>query len=96
MNKSTMKNSLLFCGFAILSMVVYTNPKQSKPNVIMILADDLGYGDAGFNGCTDIPTPHIDRIATSGVRFTDAYSAGNVSAPSRHALLTGKYQTRFC
>ncbi|MFM8402708.1 MAG: sulfatase-like hydrolase/transferase, partial [Pirellula sp.] len=45
-----------------------------KPNIIIFLADDLGYADIGINGCKDIPTPHIDSIANSGVRFTDGYA----------------------
>jgi len=94
-NLSRMKNSLLFCSFAILSMVACTSPKQSKPNVIIILADDMGYGDAGFNGCTDIPTPHIDRIAASGVRFSDGYVTSSQCGPSRAGLLSGISQNRF-
>jgi arylsulfatase A-like enzyme len=66
-----------------------------KPNIIIILADDMGYGDAGFNGCTEIPTPHIDRIAASGVRFTDGYVTSPQCAPSRVGLLSGIAQNRF-
>lgn len=67
----------------------------SKPNLVLILADDLGYADVGFNGCTDIPTPSIDRIAAEGVRFTEAYVTGAVCGPSRAGLITGRYQDRF-
>jgi len=90
-----MKKSLLFCSFSMLPMVAFACPKQSKPNVIIILADDMGYGDAGFNGCTDIPTPYIDKIAASGVRFTDGYVTSSQSGPSRAGLLSGISQNRF-
>jgi arylsulfatase A-like enzyme len=95
MTTSIMKNSLLYCSLASIPMVAYTSTKQSKPNVIIILVDDMGYGDAGFNGCTDIPTPHIDRIAASGVRFTDGYVTSSQSGPSRAGLLSGISQNRF-
>lgn len=65
------------------------------PNVLLILADDMGYGDAGFNGCKDIPTPHIDSIAANGVRFTDGYVTAPQCGPSRAGLLTGISQSRF-
>ncbi len=65
------------------------------PNILLILADDLGYGDVGFHGCADIPTPHLDRLAASGVRFTNAYVSAPVCAPTRAGLLTGRYQQRF-
>lgn len=65
------------------------------PNIIVILADDLGYQDVGFNGCEDIPTPNIDRIAREGVRFTDGYVTYAVCGPSRAGLMTGRYQDRF-
>lgn len=67
----------------------------AKPNLIIILADDLGYGDVGFNGCKDIPTPAIDSIAKSGVRFTAGYVTAPQCAPSRCGLLTGRLQNRF-
>ena len=66
-----------------------------NPNVVIILADDLGYGDVGFNGCSDIPTPNIDRIARNGVKFTDGYVTYAVCGPSRAGLITGRYQDRF-
>lgn len=65
---------------------------QSKPNIVLIFADDLGYGDIRcYNSESKIPTPHIDQLATEGIRFTDAHSADSVCTPSRYGLLTGRY-----
>ncbi len=72
-----------------------TQDTQKSPNVIIILVDDLGYADVGFNGCQDIPTPNIDRIASEGVTFTNAYVSYAVCGPSRAGLMTGRYQDRF-
>ncbi len=72
-----------------------TVPTLSKPNIIIILTDDQGYADVGFNGSKDIPTPHIDRIANEGVRFDRGYVSFPVCGPSRAGLLTGRYQSRF-
>ena len=66
---------------------------RRSPNVILIYADDLGYGDLGCYGSTN-RTPHLDRMAADGVRFTQFYSANPVCSPSRAALLTGRYPTR--
>ena len=66
-----------------------------KPNLIVIMTDDLGYADVGFNGCEDIPTPHIDAIAKNGVKFPSAYTSYSVCGPSRAGFITGRYQQRF-
>jgi arylsulfatase A-like enzyme len=66
-----------------------------KPNLVIVLTDDQGYADVGFNGCTDIPTPNIDSVAENGVKFTDGYVSFPVCGPSRAGLLTGRYQDRF-
>lgn len=64
---------------------------QKRPNIVFILADDLGYGDLGCYGQRMIQTPHIDRLATQGIRFTQFYTGTTVCAPSRSALLTGQH-----
>ncbi|MEC7609992.1 MAG: sulfatase-like hydrolase/transferase, partial [Verrucomicrobiota bacterium] len=68
---------------------------SQRPNLIIILTDDQGYNDVGFNGCTDIPTPHLDKLAANGVVFTNGYVSYPVCGPSRAGLLTGRYQDRF-
>jgi arylsulfatase A-like enzyme len=68
---------------------------QDRPNIIVFLADDLGYADVGVYGCKDIPTPHIDSIANKGARFTDGYANHPICSPSRAGLLSGMYQHRF-
>ena len=72
-----------------------TTPNSSRPNVIIILADDAGYIDFGFMGSEDLRTPRIDELAQSGVAFTDAHVSATVCAPSRAGLMTGQYQQRF-
>jgi len=65
------------------------------PNVVLILMDDLGYGDLGSYGAPDVRTTNVDRLAREGVRLTDAYANGAVCTPTRTALITGRYQQRF-
>ncbi|MDH6535655.1 arylsulfatase [Parabacteroides sp. 52] len=67
---------------------------KSLPNVIIIYADDVGYGDLGFNGEKTIHTPNVDKLADSGMRFTDAHAVAATSTPSRYSLLTGQYAWR--
>jgi len=66
-----------------------------KPNIVLIVADDLGYGELGAQGNKDIPTPQIDSIAAHGVRFTQGYVSCPVCSPTRAGLMTGRYQQRF-
>src|SRR5688572_18320243 len=65
--------------------------KANRPNIIFILADDLGYGDVGCYGQKIIPTPNIDRLAAQGMRFTQFYAGSTVCAPSRNVLMTGQH-----
>jgi len=99
-----MKNNLkyLLALFAVYSLsiqainsTISSNKQTKKPNLIVILTDDQGYKDVGFNGSTDIKTPNIDRIANEGTRFTHGYVSYPVCGPSRAGLLTGRYQDRF-
>jgi arylsulfatase A-like enzyme len=66
-----------------------------RPNIVVIVADDLGYADVGFNGCADIPTPNIDSLARNGARFSSGYVTHPYCSPSRAGLLSGRCQQRF-
>ena len=84
---------------AIVSLLVvplgFTATPAVRPNILLIVADDLGYNDVGFQGGRDIPTPHLDRLAASGARCTHGYVSYSVCSPSRAGFLTGRYQQRF-
>jgi arylsulfatase A-like enzyme len=69
-------------------------PRTDRPNILLIYADDLGWGDVGCYGSQAIPTPNIDRIARAGLRFTDAHAPSATCTPSRYALMTGEYAWR--
>jgi arylsulfatase A-like enzyme len=84
---------MLCIGFLLFSVGGFC--QQKAPNIIIILTDDQGYGDVGFNGSTEIPTPGIDRIANNGVVCTNGYVSFAVCGPSRAGLITGRYQDRF-
>jgi len=84
---------LLLAAFALASLASAETAR--RPNIIVILADDLGYADVGFNGCKDIPTPHIDSLAQHGVRCVNGYVSHPFCSPTRAGLLTGRYQHRF-
>lgn len=89
--------SLVGLGGTFLASCTFNSAKQSgklNPNVIIILADDVGYGDLGFNGEPTIQTPNVDRLADNGIRFTDAHAVAATSTPSRYSLLTGHYAWR--
>src|SRR4051812_33130247 len=87
--------------FAVLSLgillfnSVASDAAERKPNFLVILSDDVGWAEYGFQGSKDIPTPNIDSIAKNGVRFTQGYVSGPYCSPTRAGLMTGRYQTRF-
>ena len=97
----TSSNFVVLCTLLIFSFCSQSQQKQvkeepvrkdkEKPNVVIIFADDLGYGDVGCYGATKIKTPNIDALARQGRRFTDAHSASAVCSPSRYGLMTGRY-----
>ena len=90
-----MKN--VICILILVFLFGFSNKvnESRKPNIILIVSDDQGWSDVGFNGCTDIPTPHLDNLAESGVIFTSGYAPHSYCSPSRAGILTGRYQQRF-
>ena len=83
------------CLIAVLAVPTFAlAAKPNTPNIVVVLADDLGYGDLASYGCPDTRTPHLDRMAAQGARFTSACASGPVCSPTRVALLTGQYQQR--
>ena len=94
-----MKPFLALGGLCAASLFL-THPVRAadapvRPNLLFIVGDDMGYADVGFHHCKDIPTPNLDALAASGVRFTSGYVSGPYCSPTRAGLLTGRYQTRF-
>src|SRR5690349_15644251 len=75
--------------------IVVCQASAAPPNILLIVGDDMGFADVGFQGCKDIPTPHLDALASAGVRFTNGYVSGPYCSPTRAGLLTGRYQQRF-
>src|SRR5262252_6804802 len=84
---------LVFIGCVFASSLALAQSPQ--PNIVIILADDLGYGDVSYNGCPDYTTPNIDSLATNGVWCSSGYVTHPFCSPSRAALITGRYQQRF-
>ncbi len=89
------KNWVLLLAGCFLMVQTSCTKKDTKPNVIILLADDAGYADFGFMGSEDLETPNIDRIAKHGAFLTDFHVSGSVCGPSRAGLMTGRYQHRF-
>ena len=80
---------------ALCCTALAATAEDRKPNILLIVADDLGYADLGFQGVEDIPTPSLDALAARGVRFSNGYVSGTWCSPTRAGLLTGRYQQRF-
>ena len=95
-----MKSLACFIFTALLAPLAWVHAadalrEKSRPNIVLILADDLGYGDVGcYNAESKIPTPNLDRLASEGMRFTDAHSPATVCTPSRYSLMTGQMAFR--
>ena len=79
---------------SVASLQVSCNKTDEKPNVVIIYADDLGYGDISCYGATSLSTPNIDKLAKQGLLFTNAHCTSATSTPSRYSLLTGEYAWR--
>ena len=90
-----MMKKTLIIFLLVFNVIQSQNKRKEKPNLVIIMTDDMGWADVGFNGCKDIPTPNIDVIANEGVRFDEGYVSFPVCGPSRAGLLTGRYQDRF-
>jgi arylsulfatase A-like enzyme len=93
-----MRTALSVSAFVALTAALFavaTPSAAAKPNILIIVGDDMGYGDIGVHGCKDIPTPNIDSIAKNGVRCTNGYVSGPYCSPTRAGLMTGRYQQRF-
>ena len=93
-----MKRSLTLLAALLLAPLATLHAADApykQPNLVIILTDDMGYADIGAYGCKDIPTPHIDRLAAEGTRFTNAYTVAPICVPSRMGLMSGRFPARF-
>ena len=87
--------AIVFVLISVASAIRASAVVQTRPNILIIVTDDMGYADIGLHGSRDIPTPNIDALMKSGTRFTDGYVSGPFCSPTRAGLMTGKYQQRF-
>src|SRR6478672_974577 len=85
----------IFAFFGVAALAATVSVALARPNILVIVGDDMGYADIGVHGCKQIPTPHIDSLAKNGVRCTSGYVSGPYCSPTRAGLLTGRYQQRF-
>lgn len=88
------KQLVLLAAIPILLLRGHVLADENRPNIIVIMADDLGYGDVGCYGSKTIPTPHLDQMAAEGIRFTSGYSPASTCTPTRYSLLTGEFAFR--
>jgi arylsulfatase A-like enzyme len=93
MNPSNVTKYIFISIFCV--SLAFGSSTQRPPNILILFADDLGYGDVGFNGSTEVPTPNIDSLAKNGVVCRNGYSSAPVCGPSRAGLLSGRYQNTF-
>ena len=95
MSTTHLPRAIGFLSLALIHFLGSASAIDKRPDIVLIVADNLGHGDLSSYGCPDINTPNIDRIAAQGVRFTNFYSNGPECSPTRTALLTGRYQQRI-
>lgn len=88
-------NTILVLALVLISGFVNASTVAERPNILVILTDDMGYGDVGFNGSKDIKTPSLDALANSGTVFTSAYNVHPFCGPSRAGIMTGRYPHKF-
>ena len=89
-----MKKLFLPIGALALYSSAVAQQQSDRPNVLLIYADDIGYGDLSCNGTSAVRTPNVEKLASEGIRFTNAHCAAATSTPSRYAMLTGEYAWR--
>ena len=95
---SLMNRNLFFVGIALLITsycLTHFASAKDRPNIILMMADDMGWGDAGYMGNKVIKTPHLDSMAASGLRFNRFYAAAPVCSPTRGSCLTGRHPYRY-
>ena len=90
-----MRHTLFTCSLATGLLALVVNGADPRPNILVMVSDDHGYVDTGFQGSKDIPTPHLDRLCAAGLRCTSGYASHPFCSPTRAGLLTGRYQQRF-
>ena len=93
-SRRTFLKSAGIAAAATMIPYAFANEKKKNPNIVIIYADDLGYGDVSCYGATKITTPNIDKLASEGLRFTNAHSSSATCTPSRYSMLTGQYAWR--
>ena len=94
MKKKLLKGCVFAVAMLLLGVFTSAHAAEAKPNIVCIVADDLGWKDVGFNGCTDIQTPNLDQLAATGAKFSQFY-AQPMCTPTRAALMTGRYPFRY-
>ena len=85
--------AVVLCGLVVTSLLA--QPSAARPNIVLIITDDVGYGDLGSYGAPDIKTPNIDSLAKAGTRFTQFYANASSCTPTRAGLISGRYQQRY-
>lgn len=96
MSRSSIRLGATICSLAFcFQPAAAADSSVRRPNIVVVIADDLGFGETGMMGRADIPTPHIDALAQSGVRCTSGYVTSSYCSPSRAGIMTGRYQSRF-